>query len=131
MSTEDVPLTKEELFHRLFVDSLHNPFIDQYEDKWQEEPFWAAVEVFKVQAKEIGYEEPLELLWSYYGKKSFEQIRDTLKAGPPACFREGWTSPYTGEKIDVLSVLEVIHHVRGAKYEGKERIVILDFWATW
>ncbi|KAF9356337.1 hypothetical protein BGX26_005408 [Mortierella sp. AD094] len=97
--------------------TLYRPFKDQYEDKWQEEPFWAAVEVFKVQVKEIGYEDPLERLKSYHGRESFEKIRDTLKAGPLACLREGWTSPYTGEKIDVLSVLEVIHHVRGAKYE--------------
>ncbi|KAF8923038.1 hypothetical protein BGZ58_003438, partial [Dissophora ornata] len=130
MSIEDVPLTKEELFHKLYLGTLYRPFKDQYEDKWQEEPFWAAVEVFKVQVKEIGYEDPLERLKSYHGRESFEKIRDILKAGPPACSREGWTSPYTGEKIDVLSFLEVIHHVRGAKYEGKERIVILDFWAT-
>ncbi|KAG0060521.1 hypothetical protein BGZ89_012202 [Linnemannia elongata] len=131
MSTENVPLTKEELFNELYLATLHRPFKDQYEDKWQEEPFWAAVEVFKAQVKEIGYDDPLDRLKSYRGRETFEKIRDNFKAGPPACLREGWMSPYTGEKIDVLSALEAIHHVRGKKYEGTERIVILDFWATW
>ena len=131
MSTKDVPLTKEEQFNEFYVHTLHRPFKDQHGDKWQEEPFWAAVEVFKAQVKEIGFDDPLERLKSYQHRETFEKIRDMFKAGPPACFREGWISPYTGEKIDILSDLEVIHHVRGAKYEGKERVVILDFWATW
>jgi len=73
----------------------------------------------------------MERLTAYFGKESYEQIRDELKAGPPACWRKGWKSPLVGKTLDTLAVLEAIHHVRGAKYEGKERIVILDFWATW
>ncbi|KAF9129457.1 hypothetical protein BGX30_013940, partial [Mortierella sp. GBA39] len=117
MSAENVLRTKEDLFHDIYLATLHYPFKGQYDDKWQEEPFWAAVEVFKAQVKEIGYDDPLECLKSYSGRETFEKIRDNFKAGPPACLREGWTSPYTGEKIDVLSALEVIHHVRGVKYE--------------
>ncbi|GJJ71739.1 hypothetical protein EMPS_04096 [Entomortierella parvispora] len=131
MTTQDTPLTKEEQFNNFYLETLHRPFKDQYDDKWQEEPFWAAVEVFKAQVKEIGYDDPLERLKSYQHRETFEKIRDSLKAGPPACLRPGWVSPYTGARIDVVSVLGAIHHVGGPKYEGKERIVLLDFWASW
>ncbi|KAG0044318.1 hypothetical protein BGZ83_010443 [Gryganskiella cystojenkinii] len=131
MLTEDAPLTKEEHFHKIYTATLITPFKEQYEEKWQDEPFWAAVDAFKAQVKEIGFDDPLERLKSYMGRETFEKIRDNLKAGPPACLRKDWISPFTGETIDVLSVVERIHHVRGAKFEGKERIVLVDFWATW
>ncbi|KAF8924228.1 hypothetical protein BGZ58_002027, partial [Dissophora ornata] len=109
---------------------LLDPFHEKYEDKWEEETYWEAVETFKVESKQIGYEDPCEVLGEY-GLTSFEAIRDKLKAGPKPCFREGWKSPYTGEKVDVLALVENLHHAGGPKFEGKERIVILDFWATW
>jgi len=124
------PVPKERLFQLLYIETLYLPFKEKSGDKWEEEPFWEAVEVFKVKAKEIGYDDPLERLREL-GRDSYEDIRDRLKAGPPPYQLEGWKSPFIGQKLDVLSVLGVIHHAGGAKYEGTERIVILDFWATW
>ncbi|GJJ76169.1 hypothetical protein EMPS_08528 [Entomortierella parvispora] len=130
-ATDAAPISKQEQFHEIYLKTLWHPFREQYDEKWQDEPFWAAVEVFKAQVKEIGYDDPLEGLKTYRGKETFEQMRDTLKKGPVASLRPGWKSPLVGQELDVLPILEAIHHVGGTKYEGKERIVLLDFWATW
>lgn len=122
--------TLEELLQDVYVDILRAPFVDKYEDKWEEEPYWVAVEEFKVKTKEIGIEDPFTILGKY-NITSYEVIRDKLKAGPPACFREGWVSPKIGEKIDALGVIEPLEHLSGPKFFGLEKIVILDFWATW
>jgi hypothetical protein len=129
MSTQSIPIEKQ--FHKIYVDTLYHPFKEKHGDKWEDEPFWDAVEVFKVKSKEIGYDDPFERLTPYYGRESFQQIRDKLKAGPPAYQSSSWKSPFIGEKIDILPIIEVLCHAGGAKYEGKERIIILDFWATW
>ncbi|KAF7720681.1 hypothetical protein EC973_006538 [Apophysomyces ossiformis] len=131
MSTESATLSREQQFHKILVETIIKPFKEKHGDQWEEESFWEAVEIFKANSREIGYENPLERLSSCYSKKSFDQIRDELKAGPPPCEKEDWKSPYIGEKLDILPVLEAIHHVGGTKYEGKERIVVLDFWASW
>ncbi|KAG0041534.1 Thioredoxin-2, partial [Gryganskiella cystojenkinii] len=110
---------------------IREPLYEKYEDKWEEETYWQAVETFKVASKEIGYDDPFEVLGEYYRYTSFEAIRNILKAGPKPCFREGWRSPYTGEKVDILALVQKLHHAGGPKFEGKERIVILDYWATW
>ncbi|KAI1300364.1 hypothetical protein EDD11_006292 [Mortierella claussenii] len=109
---------------------IYGPFQEKYEEKWEEEAYWEAVETFKVEFREIGYEDPFEEL-GQYGHTSYEVIRDKLKAGPKPCFRDGWKSPYTGEKVDILALVGTLHHAAGPKFEGKERIVIVDFWATW
>ncbi|KAF9326247.1 hypothetical protein BGZ91_002029 [Linnemannia elongata] len=106
------------------------PFKEKYDDNWDEEAYREAVETFKAESKKAGYEDPFEVI-AKYGISSFEVIRDKLKAGPKPCFRKGWKSPYTGEKVDILGLVESLYHVSGPKFDGKERIVIVDFWATW
>ena len=120
----------QELFWEAYQEILRVPFLEKYEDKWEEEPFWVAVEEFKVKSKEIGVEDPFTIL-SEYNLVSYEAIRDKLKAGPPACLREGWVSPKIGEKFDALAIIEPLEHVSGPKFFGVEKIVVLDFWATW
>ena len=88
------------------------------------------MEVFKVKMKETGVENPFDVLGKYK-LGSYESIRDRCKAGPPKWVRKNWTSPAIGEKVDVLGLLEKLHHISGSKYEGKEDIVVLEFWATW
>ena len=84
------PLTKEEQFQVFYRQTLQLPFKENYEEKWQEEPYWAAVEVFKAQVKEIGYDDPLERLKSYPGRETFEKIRDDLKVVLQfSCARDG------------------------------------------
>ncbi|GJJ79126.1 hypothetical protein EMPS_11485 [Entomortierella parvispora] len=122
--------TLEQLLWGAYLEILRTPFADKYEDKWEEEPYWVAVEKFKVKSKEIGVEDPFSIL-SKFNIGSYEVIRDRLKAGPPACFREGWTSPKIGEKFDALATIEHLEHVNGPKFFGLEKIVALDFWATW
>ncbi|KAF9361568.1 hypothetical protein BGX26_001573 [Mortierella sp. AD094] len=121
---------KELKFRDAFSDTIMGPFADKYEDKWEEDAYWVAVESFKKQSKEIGYEDPFEIL-SKYRMPSFESIRDKLKAGPPACFREGWKSSLVGTELDTVAAIAPLEHVNGRKYLGEERIVVLDFWATW
>ncbi|KAF9362059.1 hypothetical protein BGX34_006719 [Mortierella sp. NVP85] len=124
------PATNEELLMGGYYRILHMAFADKYEDKWEEDNYWDAVEEFKAQSKEVGFEDPFEVL-TKYELTSFEMIRDKLKAGPPACFREGWRSPLLGIKIDPITVVKPLEHVNGPKYDGMERVVVLDFWATW
>ncbi|KAI1289100.1 hypothetical protein EDD11_009394, partial [Mortierella claussenii] len=78
---------------------IYGSFHEQYKEKWEEEAYWEAVETFKVESREIGYEGPFEEL-GQYGHTSYEVIRNKLMAGPKPCFRKGWKSPYTGEKVD-------------------------------
>ncbi|GJJ72481.1 hypothetical protein EMPS_04839 [Entomortierella parvispora] len=121
---------QKEAIPGIYYGTFRSAFSEKYEDTWEEEPFWEAVEVFKGQMKEIGVENPFDYL-SAHNLNSYEDIRDKLKAGPPLCTRKNWKSPLLGEKLDVLELLGKIHHISGTKYEGKEDIVILDFWATW
>ena len=130
MSAELEEQDQESQLWDAYVDIISSPFWAKYEDKWDERAYWEAVETFKAESKKIGYEDPFEFL-GQYGLVSYEVIRDKLKAGPKPCFREGWTSPYTGEKVNILALVESLHHAAGPKFEGKERIVIVDFWATW
>ncbi|KAF9543346.1 hypothetical protein EC957_000937 [Mortierella hygrophila] len=130
MSTKEEVQDKESQLLDACVTTIVSPFREKYEEKWEEKAYWEAVETFKEESKKIGYEDPFEVL----GKgrfTSFEAIRDILKAGPKPCFRKGWRSPYTGERVDILALVESLHHASGPKFEGKERIVIVDFWATW
>ncbi|KAG0216531.1 hypothetical protein BGX28_000045 [Mortierella sp. GBA30] len=112
---------------RLYIEVFYEPFSEKYEDKWEEEPFWVAVEDFKTKAKAVGIEEPLDIL----KVGSYDVIRDQLKKGPPACFRKGWKSDMLGKELDVLSVLSQCEHIHGPQHRGEENIVVLDFWATW
>jgi len=89
---------------------LHMAFADTYKDKGEEDNYWVAVEEFKARSKELGFEDPFEVLTKYQ-LNSFEMIRDKLKAGPPACFREGWRSPLLGSKIDPITVVKPLEHV--------------------
>ncbi|KAG0045581.1 hypothetical protein BGZ83_009227 [Gryganskiella cystojenkinii] len=127
---EEIPEEKRKALTRAYFEILYTPFAEKYEENWEEETFWEAVEVFKVKTKEIGIENPFDVL----GKHkivSYEVIRDRRKAGPPACTRASWKSPLVGEKVDILGLVEKLHHISGSKYEGKEDIVVLDFCATW
>ncbi|KAF9127575.1 hypothetical protein BGW39_005776 [Mortierella sp. 14UC] len=132
MSVTD-PKEIEELEDRLwalYVDILAKPFMEKYDDAWEEESYWAAVETFKIKVKKIDIEDPFEIL-AKFKVTSYENIRDRLKAGPPACFRKGWKSPLLGAKVDSVAAIAPLEHVHGSKFTGKERVVVLDFWATW
>ncbi|GJJ71618.1 hypothetical protein EMPS_03968 [Entomortierella parvispora] len=127
---EEIPEEKRKALNSVYTEIFLKPFAEKYEETWEEEPFWEAVEVFKVKTKEIGLENPFDILGKH-NICSYETIRDRLKAGPQKCTRKNWTSPIVGEKIDVLRLLEKLHHISGNKYKGKEDIVVLEFWATW
>ncbi|KAG0300313.1 hypothetical protein BGZ98_009274 [Dissophora globulifera] len=124
------PKSREDQVKDAYIRVIREPFEEKYEDKWEEDNYWAAVEAFKVEVKEIGFEDPFEVL-SKYRLTSFDQIHDKLKAGPPACFREGWKCTMIGTKIDTTALVAPLEHVNGPKYNGEERIVVLEFWATW
>ncbi|KAF9436100.1 hypothetical protein BGZ76_004809 [Entomortierella beljakovae] len=128
MATE-VAQDQEALLKEAYIHTFLIPFEKKYEDTWEEDTFLAAVEVFKVKSKEIGYEDPFELL-KKFKVNSYEEIREKLKAGPPVFFREGWTSPLIGSKVDTGAVIGQLEQLTGPKFAG-ERIVVLDFWATW
>ncbi|KAF9212126.1 hypothetical protein BGZ59_007179 [Podila verticillata] len=125
------PLTETE---KLLIDSytniLNKPFEDKYEDKWDDDAFDRAVDQFKSRAQEIGFADPFELL-ARFKIESYEAIRAELKKGPAPCFRPGWKSPILGSRIDPNVVLSRCDHVSGPRYTGQERIVVLDFWASW
>ncbi|KAF9429036.1 hypothetical protein BGZ76_001933 [Entomortierella beljakovae] len=122
---------KDEQLSDVYLEILHRPFRDKYDEKWEEEPYWAAVGTFKAKCKEIEYDDPFVFLKRVLGLDSYEAIRDRFKAGPPACAREGWKSPLTGSKLDISSDIALMDHLCGPKYQGDERIVLLEFWATW
>ncbi|KAI9235182.1 MAG: hypothetical protein BYD32DRAFT_470663 [Podila humilis] len=123
---DNAEVNPKELFQNAFNDILWEPFEDNY-DNWQEEPFWAAVEQFKIKTKEIGYDDPFVIL-ADYKMPTFEIIRDKLKEGPVGCFRRGWVSPL--KNVDVAGAIGPLELLSGRKYNG-ERVVVLDFWATW
>ncbi|KAI8601511.1 hypothetical protein EDD21DRAFT_106076 [Dissophora ornata] len=103
---------------------------DKYEERWDDEAYDRAVEVFKVRVEDIGFEDPFELL-SRYNVKSYESLREQLKRGPAMCFRAGWKSPLLGERIDLASVVSKCEHLSGPEFSGGDRVVVLDFWASW
>ncbi|KAF8918031.1 hypothetical protein BGZ58_004923, partial [Dissophora ornata] len=127
-ATETEPQSKEDIFDDAYMRIIYIPFQDKYEDKWEEDSYWAAVEELKVESKKIGYDDPFEVLGQNY--KSFDDIRDRLKAGPPAFLRVGWKSSMVGTELDTVAVMAPLEHLNGPKYNGEERIVVLDFWAT-
>ncbi|KAG0340909.1 hypothetical protein BG000_010805 [Podila horticola] len=117
---------KLELLQNAFNDILWEPFEYSYDD-WHEEPYWAAVERFKIKSKEIGYDDPLVAL-AHFNLPTYESIRDKLQEVPPECFRRGWVSPL--KSIDITATIAPLELLSGRKYNG-ERVVVLDFWATW
>lgn len=169
---------KESQLLKAYFKIVVGPFQEKYEDMWEEEAYWEAVEAFKAESKKIGFEDPCEALnltsFEIYtliayrtGTKAAEfsllveqlpyllclidyssptwkintvvlrfeyfskAIRARLMAGPMLCFRKGWKSPFIGEEVDMLTLIERFHHTSGPKFEGKERIVIIEFWAKW
>ncbi|KAF8926116.1 hypothetical protein EDD21DRAFT_405366 [Dissophora ornata] len=125
----DAPSKKELI--KAYAGIIMNPFSDKYEDKWEEDAYWAAVETFEARSKEIGYEDPFEVLEPVLFLESFEQIRESLIAGPPLSLRPGWKSPFIGAQVDAFSVVAPLEHLSGCKFSGEERIVVFEFWATW
>ncbi|KAF9400977.1 hypothetical protein BGZ94_005344 [Podila epigama] len=109
---------------------LNEPFEDKYEDRWEDAPFDRAVDVFKSRAREIGFDDPFELL-ARFKIESYESIRAQLKKGPPMCFRPNWQSPLLGQRIDALAVASKCIQLSGPVFEGKERVVVIEFWASW
>ncbi|KAG0045589.1 hypothetical protein BGZ83_009223 [Gryganskiella cystojenkinii] len=125
------PLTEtEELLIDAYTTILNKPFEDKYEDKWQDEPFDRAIDQFKSRAQEIGFADPFELL-SRFQIESYETIRSELKKGPAMCFRPGWKSPILETPIDPWEIYQRTQYLMGPKYDGHERIVVMDFWASW
>ncbi|KAF9901592.1 hypothetical protein EC991_005987 [Linnemannia zychae] len=129
---QQVPsIQDEETIRNLYIDILYSPFQHKYGEKWDEPLFWIAIEEFKAKAKSTGdIDDPLVVL-SKVGYSSYEAIRDVLKDGPPLCFREGWRSELLSQNVDALAVLDRCELVRGERYSGTEKIVVLDFWASW
>ncbi|KAG0369836.1 thioredoxin-like protein [Gamsiella multidivaricata] len=127
----NLPLTETE---KLLIDAyntiLNKPFEDKYEERWEDEPFDRAIDQFKTRAQEIGFTDPFELL-SRFKVESYEAIRAQLKKGPAPCFREGWKSPILGTRIDPLVITSKCEHITGPRFKGEERVVVLDFWASW
>lgn len=132
MSSTVVKDTKsqDEVIRNLYIEVLSTPFQAKYGDNWDEALFLVAIEDFKTKAKQAGIEDPLVFLGKV-GFGSFDNIRDSLIEGPPECFREGWQSELLSRKVDARSVLDRCEVITGAKYEGVEKIVVLDFWARW
>ncbi|KAF9280334.1 hypothetical protein BGZ88_012252 [Linnemannia elongata] len=112
---------------KAYFKIVARPFQEKYEDMKEEEAYWEAVEDFKAESEKIGFEDPCEAL----NLTSFEAVRARLMAGPMLCFRKGWKSSFIGEEVDMLTLIVRFHHTSGPKFEGKERIVIIEFWATW
>ncbi|KAF8968893.1 hypothetical protein BGZ46_010764, partial [Entomortierella lignicola] len=125
------PLTDTE---KLLIDAyktiLNKPFENMYEDKWRDEPFDRAIDQFKSRAQEIGFSDPFELL-SRFNIQSYDAIRADLKKGPALCFRPGWKSPILDTKVDPLVIASKCKYISGPQFNGDERIVVLDFWASW
>ncbi|KAF9579864.1 hypothetical protein BGW38_003704 [Lunasporangiospora selenospora] len=119
---------RSELLKDAYLNIIRVPLLEKYEDTWEEETYWAAVEAFKLKSREIGYDDPFEVM-SEFKLTSFEQIRDRLKAGPPACFRKGWTSPLLGSQIDPQAAITPLLHAGpelsdlAEKHAGKVAIV--------
>ncbi|KAF9134586.1 hypothetical protein BGW39_006526 [Mortierella sp. 14UC] len=109
---------------------LEKPFVDKYEDRWEDEPFDRAIDLFKSRAQEIGFADPFELL-SKFKIESYETVRAQHKKGPALCFRQGWKSPILGTRVDPLVIASKCEHLAGPEFTGQERIVVLDFWASW
>ncbi|KAG0045667.1 hypothetical protein BGZ83_009098 [Gryganskiella cystojenkinii] len=107
------------------------PFEKKYEDKFVEAEFWEAVEAFKVHARSLGVEDAIAAMKKSGSIKDYETIRDYLKGGPPAFAREGWVSEMIGQTVDVKDVVDKCDYLAGPKFFGKERVVVIDFWATW
>ncbi|KAF8949296.1 hypothetical protein BGZ47_006833 [Haplosporangium gracile] len=78
----------EAILRRLYFDIIYIPFQDKYDESWDEDLFWVAIDDFKTKAAQAGIEDPLVTLRKI-GFKSYEDIRDIMKEGPPKCFREG------------------------------------------
>ncbi|KAG0316734.1 hypothetical protein BGZ99_006715 [Dissophora globulifera] len=126
-----IPLTDtEKQLVDAYTNILEKPFVDKYEDRWEDETFDRAVDQFKTRAMEIGFADPFELL-SLFKIESYEAVRAQLKRGPAPCFRPGWKSPILGHKIDPLAITAMCKHISGPVFRGEERVVVLDMWASW
>ncbi|GJJ71768.1 hypothetical protein EMPS_04125 [Entomortierella parvispora] len=114
------------------VKFFSKPFEAKYEEKFVDAEFWAAVENFQAYAKELGFkDDPIEYMKRKGSFEDYEALKKYLKDGPPAFVREGWVSELVGQTVEVKKLVDRCQYLAGPKFSSKERVVVLDFWATW
>ncbi|KAH7034445.1 hypothetical protein BKA57DRAFT_442739 [Linnemannia elongata] len=72
MSRKEEMQDKESQLLKAYFKIVVGPFQEKYEDMWEEEAYWEAVEAFKAESKKIGFEDPCEAL----NLTSFEKERN-------------------------------------------------------
>ncbi|KAK3837324.1 MAG: hypothetical protein J3R72DRAFT_449720 [Linnemannia gamsii] len=115
---------------KLFTEVVWTPL---YEPAYDQDLFNSCITTFEARCKtELGIEGPgaAEAALKPIGFQSYEIIQEILKEGPPAFAKPGWVSEMVGQKVDLEDLLKGCEWLQGKK-EFKERIVLLDIWATW
>ncbi|KAG0275667.1 hypothetical protein BGZ95_008517 [Linnemannia exigua] len=122
--------SQQQRLTKLFTEVVWTPL---YEPSYDEDLFNSCITTFEVRCNtELGIESPgaAEAALKPIGFQSYEIIKEILKKGPPAFAKPGWVSEMMGQKVDLEDLLKGCEWLQEKK-EFKERIVLLDIWATW